>query len=240
MGIRDLGVGTVRHDYQAMWQTQREMHAEVAAGNAADTFLLLEHEQVFTAGRRTEPGDLPTDGSAVIEVDRGGRITWHGPGQIVCYAITRLPQPLDVVAHVRRLEQVTEQVCADFEIATQTIPGRSGVWVAPDQFRTPQLRATSGESLAASKIGAVGVRVANGVSLHGLSLNVNCDLGWSNQIIPCGISDAGVTSISQVLGREVTPREVVGHFESAIRAIWPEVTATPETTTTAAPTKVEV
>ena len=180
---------------------------------------LCEHEPVFTAGKRTEAADLPTDGSLVVEVDRGGRITWHGPGQIVGYAIIRLPQPLDVVAHVRRLESVMAQVCADFEIDTHTIEGRSGLWVNPEN---------------PSKIGAVGVRVAQGVTMHGLSLNVNCDLSWANQVIPCGIADAGVTSMSQVLGRDLATVEVAGHFDTAIRSVWADTLAAKT------PTKVDV
>lgn len=208
--IQNLDVGTAFQDYGELWQLQRELHAEVVSGARSDVFLLLEHEPVFTAGRRTEDSDLPSDGAPVIEVDRGGRITWHGPGQLVCYAITRLPQPLDVVAHVRRLEQLMIRVCADFGITAYTIEGRSGVWVDShkDSPSTP------------NKIGAVGVRVAQGVTLHGLSLNVNCDLTWAQNIVPCGISDAGVTSLSRELGIDITTAEVVGHVIDHLASFW--------------------
>lgn len=222
--IQNLDVGTALHDYDTMWQRQRELHAEVVSGERNDVFLLLEHEPVFTAGRRTEESDLPSDGAQVIEVDRGGRITWHGPGQLVGYAITRLPQPLDVVAHVRRLEQLMIRVCADFGVQAHTIEGRSGVWVSSDNSPVPHFT-------TANKIGAVGVRVAKGVTLHGLSLNVNCDLSWANNIVPCGISDAGVTSLSRELDREITTAEVVNYFVDEIPTVW----ATPET---AKPSKV--
>lgn len=218
MEIRNLDVGRALHDYNSMWETQRDLHAQVVAGNSDDVFLLLEHEPVFTAGRRTEQSDLPADAAQVVDVDRGGRITWHGPGQIVGYAITRLPQPMDVVAHVRRLESVMTLVCDDYGLQTKTIPGRSGLWTATE---TP------------SKIGAVGVRVAQGVTLHGLSLNVDCDLSWANEIVPCGIADAGVTSMSKVLGQPVSTLEVAQHFVTAIESTW----ATDQAVRTA--TKVE-
>lgn len=209
--VQNLDVGTALHDYDEIWQRQRELHAEVVSGERGDVFLLLEHEPVFTAGRRTEDSDLPSDGAKVIEVDRGGRITWHGPGQLVGYAITRLPQPLDVVAHVRRLEQLMIRVCADFGIPAHTVQGRSGVWV----------NSTSSSSTSTpNKIGAIGVRVAQGVTLHGLSLNVDCDLSWAQNIVPCGISDAGVTSLSRELGFEVTTAEVAGHFVDHLPSFW--------------------
>lgn len=229
--IRNLGVGTEQHNYEEIWQLQRDLHEAVVAGTSSDIALLLEHQSIFTAGRRTATSDLPTNSSLVLEVDRGGKITWHGPGQVVCYVIAQLPNPLDVIAHVRRLETVTTLVCSDFGITTHTVEGRSGVWVSPDQFRDPTSTQFGVINLGSpSKIGAVGVRVAQGVTMHGLSLNANCDLGWSRQIVPCGISDAGVTSMSQVLDRDISPAALVASFERALRSVW-ATTATPQATT---------
>ncbi len=168
------------------WELQREIHDAVVAGHMPDTLLLLEHEGVYTAGRRTQPQDRPIDGSPVIDVDRGGRITWHGPGQLVGYPIVRLAQPLDVVGYVRRLEELLIVTCGDFAVVGERIEGRSGVWVTTDP--------------PARKIAAVGVRVARAVTMHGFALNVNCDLAAYDRIVPCGISDAGVTSIQQETG----------------------------------------
>lgn len=174
------------------WELQREIHDAVVAGDMADTLLLLEHEGVYTAGRRTQPEDRPIDGSPVIDVDRGGRITWHGPGQLVGYPIVRLTQPLDVVGYVRRLEELLILTCADFGVTGQRVEGRSGVWVAdPDR-----------------KIAAIGVRVARAVTMHGFALNVDCDLSAYDRIVPCGISDATVTSIHKETGGPATVDEV--------------------------------
>lgn len=181
-----LGDGLV--DYETGLQLQRDVHADVVAGRSGPTVLLLEHPAVFTAGKRTQPEDRPADESRVIEVDRGGRITWHGPGQLVCYPIVELPHPLDVVAHVRRLESAIIATCADFDVATIQVEGRSGVWCDADAFGSQR------------KIAAIGVRVASGVTMHGLSINVDCDLTWADTIIPCGIADAGVTSLARELG----------------------------------------
>jgi lipoyl(octanoyl) transferase len=159
-----------------------------------DTLLLLEHEPVYTAGRRTEPQDRPFDGTPVIDVDRGGRITWHGPGQLVGYPIVHLPQPMDVVGHVRRLEELLIRTCAHFGVDGQRVPGRSGVWV---------------DGTPARKVAAVGVRVARGVTMHGFALNVDCDLGAYDRIVPCGIADAGVTSLAQETGGPVDFEQVV-------------------------------
>jgi len=169
--------------------------------------LLLEHERVYTAGKRTEPHERPTDGTPVIEVDRGGKITWHGPGQLVGYPIVRLPSPVDVVAHVRRLEEMMIRVCADLGLAATRVEGRSGVWVPADE-RGPD-----------RKIGAIGIRVSQDVTMHGFALNCDCDLSWSQVIVPCGISDAGVTSLSQELGRDVTVSEVLPYAEKHLTDI---------------------
>jgi lipoyl(octanoyl) transferase len=161
--------------------------------------MLLEHNpEVFTAGRRTEPQDRPWDGSPVVEVDRGGKITWHGPGQLVGYPIVRLPEGVYVVDFVRRVEQVIIEVCAELGLATERVKGRSGVWVPAD-----------GTGALDRKVAALGLRFAQGVTMHGFALNCENDLGWTERIIPCGISDAEVTTLSRELGRRVTVAEVV-------------------------------
>ena len=177
--------------YEQAWARQRELHAEVVAGTAPDTALLLEHPPVYTAGKRTEAWERPIDGTPVIDVDRGGKITWHGPGQLVGYPIVRLPDPVDVVAYVRRMETVLIDVCADLGVSAEQIEGRSGVWLPADGMRP------------ARKIAAIGIRVAQRVTLHGFALNCNPDMSWFDRIVPCGISDAGVTSLSTELGRDV-------------------------------------
>ena len=179
-------------DYEAAWDLQREIHAQVVSNTAPNTLILVEHPPVFTAGKRTQPEDRPTDGTPVIDVDRGGRITWHGPGQLVGYPLVTLPSPVDVMDFVHRLEQAIMNVCANFEIETQRVSDRTGVWVAADD-RGP-----------ARKIAAIGVRVAKGVTMHGFSLNCNNYLSWYERIVPCGIQDAGVTTLSRELGREIT------------------------------------
>jgi len=194
-------------DYSAGWQRQREVHAEVVAGTRGDTVLLLEHAAVYTAGKRTEPHERPFDGTPVIDVDRGGKITWHGPGQLVGYPIVRLPDPIDVVAHVRRLEQVLMDTCADLGLATERVQGRSGVWITADD-RGPD-----------RKIAAIGIRVAQGVTMHGFALNCECDLSWATTIVPCGIADAGVTSLTAELGRRVSVAEVLPRVERHLQAV---------------------
>jgi lipoyl(octanoyl) transferase len=188
-------------DYRTAWDEQRRVHEAVAAGDAPDTVLLLEHPSVYTAGRRTEPWDRPTDGAPVVDVDRGGMITWHGPGQLVGYPIVRLPgeggRPRDVVAYVRRVEQVLIDACSDLGLATGRVRGRSGVWVLADA-RGPD-----------RKLASIGIRVARGVSMHGFALNCDCDLSYFDRIVPCGISDAGMTSLSKELGRSVTVAEAI-------------------------------
>jgi lipoyl(octanoyl) transferase len=187
--------GTV--EYQRAWDDQRRLHEAVVSGRSPDTVLLLEHPSVYTAGKRTEPLDRPMDGTPVVDVDRGGKITWHGPGQLVGYPVMALPDPVDVVAYVRRVEQVLITVCAELGLATTRIEGRSGAWVAADH-RGPD-----------RKVGAIGIRVARGVTQHGFALNCDCDLAAFDRIVPCGIRDAGVTSLSAELGRDVTVAEVL-------------------------------
>lgn len=182
-------------DYQTAWDRQREIHEAVVAGTQPDTVLLLEHPAVFTAGKRTEDAERPSDGTPVVEVDRGGKITWHGPGQLVGYPIVTLPSPIDVVAYVRRVEDVLIATCADLGLSTERVEGRTGVWV----------RDARGER----KIAAIGIRVTRHVAMHGFALNCNCELDWASTIIPCGIDDAGVTTLSRELGRDVTVEEVL-------------------------------
>jgi lipoyl(octanoyl) transferase len=197
-GISTLTVirpGTV--DYRDAWDEQRRLHAAVVAGEQPDSVLLLEHPSVYTAGKRTEVWDRPTDGTPVVDVDRGGKITWHGPGQLVGYPIVRLPAPVDVVAFVRRTEQVLIDVCADLGLVTERVEGRSGAWVRADD-RGPD-----------RKVAALGIRVSRGVTLHGFAINADCDLGYFDRIVPCGLRDVGVTSLTAELRRPVTVAEIL-------------------------------
>ena len=175
------GIGDGAVDYLDAWELQRRVHAEVVAGERPDTVLLLEHPPTYTAGKRTEPHERPVDsgGAPVIDVDRGGKITFHGPGQIVAYPIVRLPEHVLVVDFVRRLEEAMIATCADFGVATARVPGRSGVWLRADELRQER------------KVGAIGLRVAQGVTMHGIALNCDVDLGWYDRFVPCGIADAG-------------------------------------------------
>jgi lipoyl(octanoyl) transferase len=181
-------------DYQKAWDLQREIHADVASGSRPNTLLLLEHPSVYTAGRRTEASERPTDGTPVIDVDRGGRITWHGPGQLVGYPIVKLLKPTELVGFVREIEAALILVCADLGVTAIRIEGRSGVWIQ--------------DARGDRKIAAIGIRVAKGVTMHGFALNVNPDLAAFRQIVPCGIADADVTSLEIELGRSITNDEV--------------------------------
>jgi lipoyl(octanoyl) transferase len=194
-------LGTV--DYQPAWQLQRDL-AEARVTGGPDTLLLLEHPSVYTAGRRTLPEERPVDQTPVVDTDRGGKITWHGPGQLVGYPIVGLAEPLDVVNYVRRLEESLIKVCASLGLETGRIEGRSGVWV-PSNGKRP-----------ARKIGAIGIRVARATTLHGFALNCDCDLDAFDAIVPCGISDAGVTSLTAELGRRVTVDDVVTLVADAV------------------------
>jgi lipoyl(octanoyl) transferase len=193
--------------YQQAWDEQRRIHAGVVAGQEPETVLLLEHPPVYTAGRRTEAWERPLDATPVVDVDRGGKITWHGPGQLVGYPILRLPDPIDVVAYVRRLEALLIDTCAEFGVVARRIDGRSGAWLPADD-RGPE-----------RKIAAIGVRVAQGVTLHGFALNCDADLSAFDRIVPCGISDAGVTSLSKELGRRVPVDEVLPLVEARLGAV---------------------
>ena len=194
-------------DYESAWAEQRRLHAEVVEGRAPGTVLLLEHPPVYTAGKRTASWERPSDGTPVVDVDRGGRITWHGPGQLVGYPILRLPDPVDVVAHVRRVEEVLIRTCDDLGVGAERVEGRSGVWVRADS-RGPD-----------RKVAAVGIRVAQGVTMHGFALNCDPDMTWFGRIVACGIEDAGVTSLSQELGRDVTVAEVLPLVEGHLREV---------------------
>src|SRR5258707_7452174 len=182
-------------DYQAAWQLQREL-ADARVAGGPDTLLLLEHPSVYTAGRRTLPAERPVDGTAVVDTDRGAKITWHGPGQLVGYPIIGLAEPLDVVNYVRRLEESLIKVCADVGLGTRRVEGRSGVWVPGGAGRPER------------KVAAIGVRVSRATTLHGFALNCDCDLDAYTTIVPCGISDAGVTSLSAELRRRVAVDDV--------------------------------
>ncbi|MEY4348744.1 MAG: hypothetical protein RL719_41 [Actinomycetota bacterium] len=178
-------------DYTDAWQLQRDIHAEVSSGARQDTVILLEHDSVYTAGKRTEDSERPKDGTPVVDVDRGGKITWHGPGQLVGYPIMKLPLPIDVVGYVRWLEQVLIETCAHFGLATERVEGRSGVWTrVGDSFE---------------KVAAIGIRVAEHTTMHGFALNCNNSLAAYDTIIACGIADAKTTTISERVGFEVTP-----------------------------------
>jgi len=189
-------------EYQEAWDFQRTIHEEVASGSRPNTLLLLEHPSVYTAGRRTEAAERPADGTPVIDVDRGGRITWHGPGQLVGYPIVKLQKPTELVGFVREIETALIKVCDDLGVATVRIDGRSGVWIQDER--------------GDRKIAAIGIRVAKGVTMHGFALNVNPDLAAFEQIVPCGIADADVTSLEIELGRSITIEEVVPLIERHI------------------------
>lgn len=183
-------------DYRAAWALQRSIHAEVVAGSRPDTLLLLEHLPVYTAGKLTAEHERPRDGAEVVDIDRGGKITWHGPQQLVGYPIVKLPIPIDVVGFVRDLERTLIEVCSRLGVAAVPIEGRSGVWVAPE-----------GEE--ARKVCAIGMRVSKRATMHGFALNCANDLSWAQNVIPCGIDDAGVTSLSQEAGRRIAVADVV-------------------------------
>ena len=178
-------------DYEAAWQLQRQVHGEISKHQREETVLLLEHSSVFTAGKRTEESERPTDGTPVIDVDRGGKITWHGPGQLVGYPIMRLPDPIDVVGYVRWLEQVLIDTIAEFGVVGQRVGGRSGVWVD-----------RGGEF---EKVAAIGIRVAEKTTMHGFALNCNNSLEPYDTIVACGIRDAKTTTLQQLTGKDITP-----------------------------------
>lgn len=251
-----MGIGEGSVPYQDAWDEQRRLHALRVADEIPDTVLLLEHPPVYTAGRRTGEADRPLDGTPVIDVDRGGKITWHGPGQLVGYPIVKLPQPMDVVAHVRRLEEALIRSCTEFGVQTSRVEGRSGVWVLgediPDAVLDPSQQVDigglslrmgvklgvdprlAGPEYAPSnagqrgddrKLAAIGVRVARGVTMHGFALNCNPDITWFDRIVPCGIRDAGVGSLTTELGRDFSVGEALPVVERHLAQVFAEMPA---------------
>jgi lipoyl(octanoyl) transferase len=200
-----MRLGTV--DYQAALRLQRGL-ADARVSGGPDTLLLLEHPSVYTAGRRTLPEERPVDDTPVVDTDRGGKITWHGPGQLVGYPIIGMAEPLDVVNFVRRLEEAMIKVCAGLGLETRRVEGRSGVWV-----HGPNV---GGTATHARKIGAIGIRVSRATTLHGFALNCDCDLSAYSAIVPCGIADAGVTSLTAELGRRVSVADVMAPVTDAV------------------------
>ena len=210
--IRDIStplevynLGTV--DYVEMWDRQAELAAQRADGLINDQLLFLEHPNTYTAGKRTQPEDRPTNGLPVVDVDRGGRITWHGPGQLVCYPIIRLAEPVDVVDYVRRVEEAIIQVVRDLGLQDAgRVDGRSGVWIPGNDTRPER------------KVGALGIRVTRGVTMHGLALNCNNTRECYQHGVPCGITDAGVTTLSAELGRDVDTHDMIAPLAAALGA----------------------
>jgi lipoyl(octanoyl) transferase len=203
LAIVRLGVDV---PYEQAWELQRRVHASRVAGTGPNTCLMLEHAPVYTAGRRTAPHERPADGTPVIDVDRGGRMTWHGPGQLVAYPIVKLTGSLDVERYIRLLEDVMIQVCADFDVPAGRVAGRSGVWGPGD----PSL------GLAGRGLGAIGIRVVGGVTTHGFALNCATDPSWFDRIVPCGISGARISSLSVESGRRIVVDEVMPYAEKRL------------------------
>ncbi|CRK55655.1 Octanoate-[acyl-carrier-protein]-protein-N-octanoyltransferase [Alloactinosynnema sp. L-07] len=198
--VREVGL----IDYVEAWDLQKDLAGARADDLGGDTLLLLEHPSVYTAGKRTEPDERPDDGTPVIDVDRGGKITWHGPGQLVGYPIIKLSDPVDVVQYVRRVEEALISVCATLGLRTGRVEGRSGVWLPADATRPER------------KIAAIGIRVQRGVTMHGFEINCDADLSAFDRIVPCGIRDAGVTSLTLELGRQVSVAEVLPLAREAV------------------------
>jgi lipoyl(octanoyl) transferase len=205
-----LGLGQRTVGYQDTWDLQRRLHEQRVLGLIPDTCLLLEHDAVYTAGKRTDPLDRPIGdpGAPVIDVDRGGKITWHGPGQLVGYPIVALDEPIDVVGYVRLIEEALIGACSEFGLQAIRVDGRSGVWLAGEGHARPD-----------RKVGAIGIRVARGVTMHGFALNCDCDLSWFDRIVPCGISDASVTSMSAETGRRITVTDVLPAVERQLALV---------------------
>lgn len=209
--ILTAGLAPAFVPYLDGWALQRSIHANVVAGIRPDTLIVLEHEAVYTAGKRTEAHERPSDGTPVIDVDRGGKITWHGPGQLVGYPIVRLPEPVDVVEHVRRMERILIRALSAHGVDGYQIAGRSGVWV-----RRP---------LSEDKVAAIGVRVQQGVTMHGFAINCDNTLAGFKGIIPCGITDAGVTTVSEIVGADVSPADILDTVTRAFVGEYAAVTA---------------
>ncbi len=221
----NLGAGTI--GFQHAWDEQRRLHERRARGEGADTVLLLEHAAVYTAGKRTRPEERPVDGTPVLEVDRGGKVTYHGPGQLVGYPVLGLPGHVYVVDHVRRMEEALIRACTDLGLRSGRVPGRSGVWLPADP--------STGRS--DRKLAAIGVRVARGVTMHGFSLNCDVDLGAYERIVPCGISDASVSSLSAELGRPVDVTTAAGVLEPHLHELfsWRDYDRAPDLARPSAP-----
>lgn len=198
-------IGDTPVPYEQGWELQKRVHAKRVADEIPDTALLLEHEPVYTAGKRTGKWDRPlTDpGAPIYDIDRGGKITWHGPGQLTVYPIVRLPDPIDVLAYVRMQEEAIIRTLAEFGLSGKRVEGRTGVWLDAEPAR----------GLVERKVAAIGCRISRGVGMHGFALNCDNDLSWFDRIVPCGIADAGVTSLSHELGRDVTVAEVLASTE---------------------------
>ncbi len=224
--IIDDWYGDQAIDYLEAWEMQRDLHQQRAADQIDDTALFLEHPAVYTAGRRTQPHERPSDGTPVIDVDRGGKITFHGPGQLVGYPITKLPSHVLVVDYVRRVEEALIRAVADLGVTTGRVAGRSGVWLP------------AGPGKIERKIAAIGIRVSRGVTMHGFSLNADLDLAYYDRFVPCGIADAGVTSLTAELGRSVGVREaaeaVTPHLVELLE--WDAYTPSPDLLDDAGPT----
>jgi lipoyl(octanoyl) transferase len=213
--FRVLGLSPDTVDYRRAWDLQQSLHADVVDGSSAGAVLLLEHTAVYTAGKRTEPEDMPDDGSAVVHVDRGGKLTWHGPGQLVCYPVVRLADPAAVRGYVWFLEEVIIRTLAGYGLTGERVDGRSGVWILGGTD-------AGGGPLPDRKIAAIGLRVNHGVSMHGFALNCDNDLAAYDHIIACGISDAGSTTIAAETGRDVSPADVVTAVMEHFTALAPE------------------
>lgn len=186
------------------WELQRRLHAEVVAGERPNTLLLLEHQAVYTAGKMTQPEERPRDSAPVVDIDRGGKITWHGPHQLVGYPIVALPAPVNVVGLVRSLERSLIEVCARFGVMAHPVQGRSGVWILPE------------DGTPARKVAAIGMRISKRVTMHGFALNCANDLSWATNIIPCGVNDAGVTTLSVEAGKRLGIADVIDSVEASM------------------------
>ena len=228
------GFGAEAVPYLAGWDLQRAVHQRRAGGEITDVCLMLEHQPVYTAGKRTRPADRPLGdpGAPVVEVDRGGKITWHGPGQLVGYPIIKLREPMDVIGYIRSLEEALIRTCADFGVTAQRVDGRSGAWITGDGpggqaggspggqvGGSPGGQAGGGPGGEDRKVGAIGARVSRGVTMHGFALNCDCDLSWFGRIVPCGISDAGVTTLSAEAGRRITVADALPVMERHLAAV---------------------
>lgn len=211
-----LGLAPEFVDYQQAWDLQRGLHAQVVAGEAPSTVLLLEHAAVYTAGKLTEDHERPFDGTPVVAVDRGGKLTWHGPGQLIAYPILKLKNRAGIRDYVERLEAIMIAVMEDYGIKAERIKGRAGVWIKADSKGPDR------------KIAAIGIRVLNGVTMHGIAINCNNDLAPYGQIIACGITDAGVTTMSLETGQDIPPARIVDRIVEEFRKHEEALVSSPE------------